>query len=305
MNPQRKGPTVTAAFLVAGTLAVGLAGCSPSTVVEVPEQLQASLLAIGSLPPELELAQRMVIRTCMAEAGFELPFDSSPPHDTGGALIVMEGLFSSEESARAAGYRSTRIDEVGPIDLYEANLSSSQATEYRVAYSGGDDADEARITLGNGTIVGRSTEGCTAEADIAVFGSVENTLKAQNFINEVLAQAATYVSEIGGELAPILTDYQTCMADVGIAVDGLNAADVAATEFGKYRSVSEPPSAEEQTMAANDYECQTESGIASKLNEIFLSKSSAWVVQNEGTIIGTREIVDEAKQRAQSIIAAA
>lgn len=303
MNYSRNSPTVrVAAITVATALAVGLGACTSSETVPVPEQLRSNLAALATLPPELELAHRVVTRTCMLKAGFDLPFDSSPPRDFGRTLIAVEGLIASENSARTNGYRTTQADNLSPIDQYEEDLSASEAAEYRLAYSGGDDPQTEMLTLGNGMIVGRSTEGCLAEADIAVYGSVKDTLKAQNFINEVYGQSVTYASDTTSELGPLLAEYKTCMADKGYEVNGLNAAALAAEAFGVYRSASESPSIDEQNMAVSDFQCQTQSGFAEKLDEIFIEKSSVWIVQNEGLIIGTREIIDESKARAQAII---
>ena len=303
MNYLRKSPTVrVAAISVAAALAVGLGACTSRETVPVPEQLQANLVDLVTLPPELELAHRVVARTCMSKAGFDLPFDSSPPRDFGGTLIAVEGLISSEDSARTIGYRTTQTDQLSPIDQYEEDLPASEAAEYRLAYFGGDDPETEMLTLGNGTIVGRSTEGCLAEADIAVYGSVKNILKAQNFINEVQGQSVNYASETTSALGPLLAEYKTCMADQGYEVNGLNAAKLAGETFGVYRSASQAPSIDEQNMAVSDFQCQAQSGIAKKLDEIFIEKSSVWIVQNEGLIIGTREIVDESKDRAQAII---
>jgi hypothetical protein len=288
--------------MLIGALAAGLSGCASPAAVPVPEQLRSNLLALASLPPELELAHRVVARSCMSEAGFDLPFDSSPPRDFGGTLIGVAGLFSSEESARATGYASTVKDLPALIDQYEEDLSAAEGEKYRLAYFGGDDAKMASLTLANGSIVERSAEGCTAEADIAVYGSVEDTLKAQNFVNEVQAQSAAYASETSADLGANIDEYKTCMSSAGYSVNGLNASEVAASTFGKYRSPSEAPSAEEQDMAASDFACQKKTGISVKLDEIFLKKSSTWIVQNEGLIIGTREIVEASRIRARAII---
>ena len=300
MIPDRSFRLVMVAAVVSSLLSI--AGCSSESPVEVPEELKVDLTSLAKAPPELEIAHRAVLNRCMHAAGFDLPFDSSVDRDRGATLIGVAGIFSSLESAKALGYQSTQVEEAAPIDKYEASLPASSAAAYRVAYSGGEGAKEVSLTLSSGTVVSRSTEGCFARADVAVYGSVKNRLKVESFMNEVWAQSVSYVADTDTALQNLFPKYHRCMLDAGYEIEAFGADKLAKQRFGAYRSANQQPSAEEQRMAGTDYTCQRRTGFAGALNTIFLQKSSTWILQNEGLILGSRELTDAAKARANEII---
>ena len=282
------------------SLGAGLASCSPAEpAVPISTDARSALLSLSTMPSDLTVAHNLARRSCMQTAGFEVPYDSTVGGRPRAALIGIDGLFASEKDARSYGYNTT-VSAEGIEDTYRNSLSAERQAAYDEA-SFGDPEKFESIMLSNGAESSRGTEGCVAEADRAVYGSVRNALDVMEFINEANAQTAQFYDDAESAVRSGMDDYESCMAEAGVTVDGLNASSIAEERFGAYRSSSETPNAEEQALAVTDYTCQQEAKFADSLNTVFIDKAGAWIVQNEEYILSVREKMDSAMQNTVRI----
>lgn len=286
--------------MVAG-LAVLLGGCSGGDPVSVSPDARAAITALASPPSELDVAHGLVVRDCLRDAGFELPLGASGAERERAALVGVQGLFASAGNAAAVGYESTVRPEPSPIERFEGALSASEAERFDATYRGSGDEQE-RITLESGAVIGRNSDGCRAEADRAVYASVSNALLIQSFVNEINALVGDSLGQISGALEASLPEYQSCMREAGVDVSGLGAEEVAVELFGEYRSPGMPPSAAEQALARTDFACQEQAGLAETVNAEFVARASAWIVENEGYILSTNELLQDSVKRATELI---
>lgn len=286
---------------IAAGLALFLSGCAGGGSVPVSPDARAAIAALASPPSELDTAHAIAVRDCLHSAGFELPFGAAGAARERAALVGVQGLFASAENAATVGYETTMRSEPSPIERFEATLSGPEAERFDVAYRGTGDQQE-RITLSSGAVIGRNSDGCRADADRAIYGSVSDALLIQSFVNEVNALVGDSLSEISGALEAGLPEYQTCMSEAGVVVQGLGAEEVALERFGEYRSSGVPPSEAEQTLARTDFGCQEQAGLAEAVNAKFVDLASAWIVENEGYILATDELLRDSLARATELI---
>lgn len=293
---------LTTAIVSAVSLTVGLSACSAGTPqVAVPPNVKSALVAAATLPPDLAIAQGLVQRACLSTKGFVVPFDSSVPSTARPSLIGVEGLFASEENARAIGYSSTVTGQRSVIDQFESSLPTAKQKEYALAYFG-DDKHFDSLALGDGTVVTRNSQGCIAESDITVYGSVHNSLVVENFVNELNAQARTFLGDATTTLQDSMGTYEKCMATAGFSVTSLGAGKLAGSKFGKYRAFGSLPNKLEQSMAVTDFKCQAAAGFSAKLNTLFVGKASTWIVENQSHILGIQELVTASLARARAVV---
>lgn len=289
-----------ATSIVALGLAVGASGCVAEPAVIKPD-VKAALLSLSALTPDLAAAHDTVRRECLATHGYELVYNSSVTASSNAALIGVAGLFASESAARDHGYLTTLADDRHPIDIYSESLTPEERETFQKIDFGTDENLQS-VDIGGGATVSRSLDGCFADADRAVYGSVENALKIQNFVNELGGQSQAFLGEAEASLHTPLDNYTTCMSDAGYSVTGLNADQLALDLFGKYRLPGEPPSGDEQELALIDYDCQEKAGFASTLNQVFLDRAASWISENEAHILGLQELLSQSLDRARAIV---
>lgn len=302
MTTSLRGRGVRLAVAVSAvSLMFGLASCASSDPqVPVPEEARSALTALTSQPVDLSIAHTTAWRSCMQTAGFQVPFDSTAGGQRRSALIGVEGLFASEDDARAFGYSSTTGEGEGTLDRFRSSLPPSQQEQYDLAHFGS--GETVQVSLPNGLVVSRSADGCIAEGDKAVYGSVENAIQVGEFVNEVNTESSQFLDEAESSLREVLGTYEDCMSAQGVSVSGLSAGEVAASQFGQYRAYDEAPSADEQALAVTDFSCQVEAGFNEKLDDVFVQNASVWIVENEDRIIALRDLLDESMVRSQQVI---
>ncbi len=297
-------PRLVAVVAAATSLVITTNACSAQFATEtvpVATKTKTALVAISSLPSEISLAHDLVAKTCMAAAGYQLPFDSSAASFSRPTLLGVSGIFESEEQARSTGYQSTLGQASTPLEAFESSLTETELAQYNLEWWG-DPAQMETITLSGGVTVSRSRTGCYAAADAEVYGSVTNGLKLENFVNEINTESARFSQNVTKNIKPQLRQYESCMSDAGYSVRGLNAAELAETRFGTYRTPGEPPTLEEQTMAVTDYRCQETAQLVTTLNELFFAEASAWIATNEANILGVQELLEQATKNAQAVL---
>lgn len=284
------------------SLATTLVGCSmgDSENPQIPPDIRASVVALTQTPPELTQAAFLAARSCLQKSGYAVPYSSTIDVSGMSSLVGLSGLFTSMEAARTYGYPSTLVPSAGPIDSFAESLPEPDRAAFETAYSGPKDAEQIGITLSSGAQVSQAATGCLAEANTAVYGSVEDSLLLSNFVNEVYAQLD--VSDILAAVMADMPEYEACMSNAGYHVSKLDAGDLAEVTFGRYRAMGTPPSAAEADMAATDAGCQVEAGLIDDANEVFFTTARDWILANQGQIVARQESLTAALARAQSII---
>lgn len=283
------------------TMTVLMIGCSSGDgTITVPEQTRESIVALTQTPPELSQATFLAARQCLQSKGYDVPYASAASGNQTASIVGVAGLFASESAATAYGYSSTFRGDPDPISAYETSLPVTDQAKFQTAYSGDPSSEQVSITLTSGAKVSQSAEGCLAEANIAVYGSVATGLKLVNFVNEVYAQVD--ITEVVAVVKTNLNAYHECMSAAGYEISSLNAADVAVSKFGRYRGAGDPPSADEKTMASKDAGCQAKSGLITDTNKSFFTTAASWITTHEGQIAAQQEALTQAKQKAQKII---
>lgn len=288
---------------VAAGLALLLTSCAPPDLPDVPPDIRAALVALASPAPELDVAHSLVVRSCLADEGFQLPFDSTAGSESRASLVGIQGLFASVETAQATGYVDTVSGELAGIDAFEQDLSGADRQSFAIAYRGSDTISES-VTLESGAVISRNSDGCFAKADVAVYGSVQNSLLVDSFVNEINAIAGDSLGPIADAVTAQLGVYESCMQDAGFDVQGLNAGTIALEMFGVYRAYGAEPSDDEQAMARTDYLCQEKARLAETANTELLRYAGEWVVANESYILTTNEVLAQALERANDLIRA-
>ncbi|WP_217181064.1 hypothetical protein [Streptomyces sp. AC495_CC817] len=298
-------PTRLAVASIAMVGAVGVfTGCAAQQV-EVPADVRAALASVSVLPADLYMAHGIVVNRCLNEAGFDIPFDASASltNATRHVAVGVVGVFPSEQSARANGYNTTFENEgATSLEDYQSSLSAGEQAKFDEALWGPEDAPRETLVVDNGMEFGKSTVGCAAEGDDAVYGSVRGAMMLELFTNDVSAQTQTYRGDFDATLKALMPEYESCMSEAGYDVEGLTAPQVAEAAFGRYRETGAGPSAEEQKMAVADFQCQDSVQLSEKLNDLFVERASAWLVENEDRILELSEHLDESLDRAQGII---
>ena len=286
------------------TVITALASCA-APQVEVPPDVRAAIASLSVLPSDLYIAHGIVTTDCLNDAGFDVPFDASASltNVTRHVAVGIVGVFPSEQSAHDYGYNTTFAEDAyTSMDSYQAALPEPDRVAFDEAMWGPEGSPAETVTLDNGMEFGKSTVGCAAEADKAVYGSVRGAMELELFTNDVSTQTSNHRGDFDAALQTLMPPYEECMAEAGYRVQGLNAPEVAESTFGRYRPSGAAPSQEEQQMAVADYRCQETVGLATALNTVFVEKASVWLTENEDRILQLRESLQGALDRAQEVI---
>ncbi|TPW77787.1 hypothetical protein [Schumannella soli] len=297
----RKKQHAIAGLVIVGVAVVGLAGCS-APAVKVPANVRAAVEDLSNLPPDLSIAHSIQTSECLQALGWDVGFDTTALSTTRNTLIGVVGVFPSEDSARNVGYGTTFKDTAdGVFDQFEITLDAADKDRFDVDLRGTGDKVE-KYAVASGQEFSKNSDGCLAQADVEVYGSVRDAMSIELFVNDVTSQASGYRDGVNGELGKLMPAYQQCMKTAGYKVEGLRAAELAASKFGKYRDIGQAPSTQEQDLAVTDYRCQTKAKIASTLEALFIEKSSGWLTKNKDRILGLRETLDKSLERSQKLI---
>lgn len=279
-----------------------MTGCASGSEdsLTISTQTKDSIEALIQMPPELSQASFLVARDCLRQQGYEVPYASAVSGNATGSVVGIAGLFPDRAVAANYGYSSTTKGELDPMTAFEASLRKAEQGKFHAAYVGTDDAKQVSITLGSGAKVSQSGEGCLAKANTEVYGSVKKGLQLANFVNEVYAQVDT--DKVVSVIKKDIGTYEQCMAAAGYQVKMLNARDLAAQKFGKYRSAGDPPNTAEKTMVTTDADCQTKAGLIRDTNALFFDTAAAWITAHESEITARQEALTQAEREAKKII---
>lgn len=284
-----------------GLAASGVSGCASTGSEEVSPGMVEAAGALANIPPEIEIAQALLVQDCVRQAGFDMPFDSSASRSNPVAFGIAN-VFDSADQAKRLGYSSTISQGDGAEDTWVESLSAQDRERYYSVLLGPEDAEQGSIKSPNGVEVSFPKEGCIAEARTQLYGSAEDAAAFYQLINEYLA-AAHDGSEIRkSRLAPLVPTYEECMRDQGYDVEALGAQKLAEQLFGTYRSPGDPPSTDEQELAVQDFHCQQSIELQTVLAEAFAQSASDWIKANQGKLLSMQEKIKEVKKRAIQVI---
>ncbi len=290
-------------IMVAGLgLVLLLAGCTGTTDTgDSSEETLDAASTLTAFPPEISIAQALSVQECVRAAGLNMPFDSDAAQSTP-LSYGLSNLFASADEARRTGYATTISDGTDVVSEWEKSLSSSDREKYYSALLGPDGSEQIEVSLDNGMKLSTSKEGCIAEAQTALYGSVEDALAFTGLVNEYLSTAGDAGNERDAQVSALAPDYEKCMYAQGYDVTDFDAPALAQELFGTYRAPGEAPSPEEQALAEADFDCQTEVDLRATVASTFASQSADWLKANEGRLLAMQEELKLVKQRAVDII---
>jgi hypothetical protein len=230
-----------------------------------------------------------------------MPFDSGSAQSAPLAF-GLSNVFESPDEARRLGYASTMDDDGDLVSEWEESLSGADREGYYRALLGPEGAEQAVVTLPNGMEMSTSKAGCIAEAQVELYGSVDNALAVNALVNEYLSQASDGATDRDAQLTNLAPAFEKCMREQGFEVSGLGVSVLAGEMFGTYRSPGQSPSEAEQALAAADYACQQEIDLGGVLAESFAHTARDWLRANEGRLLAMQEELKLVEDRAMTMI---
>ncbi len=301
--------------MAAGAVVALLSACSGSSNPSVQPAVKAATVNLFEQPVQLPWAAAKATAACMAEHGFEYPpytvFDSTEEPGTQSISAFAARPLTLQEAQRdGCGDRITRGGDGDVVFATEAvhdylqTLPPAERKRYWQAQEPNDN-EYVQYELNGGTVASVATEGCIAEGRKAVYGSVENALRLQEFGNEILPFTSEAVES--DEVQDAADEYAGCMEAEGYQVATPGQALQQATErFAGGLDGVAPAKASpaERSMAVADAICQQRSSINAVMEDQLFVAASDWLNENEGQILGYAELQRDALKRAQRILAA-
>jgi hypothetical protein len=263
-----------------------VSGCSgaPGATEELPIQDVSLLVASAQRTMGIETAaENVLIRDCMAQAGFEFYLPDAGAVDPGvgeGAFILFVNEIS-EDSAVKSGYGAyvdspffgglTFEQQVSDDAEFAASaqahnseyyfsLSPDDQQAYEIAFDGGPDGE--RVTLEDG--MGIPAEGCIADSARDVLG--DERFDVYLMFNKVQRLMSQLDLEGDPEYDPAFGSWQACMADGGYEFDSVTDAISAGVAL---RGDAVQPTALEIDQAVTDARCQAEADLPGATQRAF------------------------------------
>ncbi|WP_148286297.1 hypothetical protein [Curtobacterium sp. B8] len=276
-----------------------LSGCAADST-GVSESLRVATKNAATPREELTAATDLLTAKCLDQDGFKVPTVAAPVYEVRPSITGYTGLFTSTAEAKREGYGTTiKAPSAAPLDSYRATLSGQDRKRFDRALLG-DPKDVVKITLSNGATASKPSGGCSGRALEAVYGSVKDELRVEVIQNEILMLATNPAIERA--LRERLPQYQRCMAQRGVGVTGLNAAETVGASLGQYRQPGEAPSSHESKLAAEDAGCQARAKLSSTLDSALYETAQTWLRDHHEQIQRASSIVDDAAPKAAFIL---
>ena len=235
----------------------------------------------------------MIAVQCMRARGYDMPVSLAASSANVGGYADVSAIFQSEEEAVVTGYPFATVDYGQGIDEFDAYAKTLSETE----------RDRFNKDLGgDGGDLQDNPSACFLQAYEAVYGSFEQYAQLAGTFNEYSAKKTKSTLEDKDVGKAISERYMPCMASAGYEVNGLRAEDIAATEFGVYRTWNDPPGEGERALAAQDFECQRQAGLTDALDAALERTAGRWMVENEAVLLERHERLQEAMERAKGVI---
>lgn len=255
----------------------------------------------------LLVAEYSVTRSCMAQRGFSYPsprafrrviVERSHRRDLIGHWIPT--LRFAQRNGFGLRIRSVEDDGGGTAQLraYAKSLSPGVRSRFWGAL---DDSSGPSISirLSDGTSVSAAARGCVAEAREAVYGSVVDALRLQEFANEIRALHVAYWRD------PVVKTatgaYLGCLAALGYRFTDPDAfLNHAQALFGA--SESRPVTRAERRMAVAEARCSASSGVYDAIDRVVWAGVSRWVAVNVERVLYLEKVRRLAIQRARALL---
>ncbi|OXM59119.1 hypothetical protein [Amycolatopsis vastitatis] len=233
--------TSTTTLLV--TLAALAAGCAAQPTAPAPD---AQLL---------HDAEQLVLRDCMAKAGFEYRITPPPSvPDQREFLYVVDDV----EWARKHGYGSDiqrRLDAFRADDPNQRYLRSLPADRRTAAVAAANGTKPVGLTAKapDGLTVSRSDQGCRTEVFRELYGDPQTWFQTSTTVNALKAMRVERVNADPAYVAA-LVPWSSCVHSAGY--DAKNPTELRAGQPGQLAF------ADEQRMAVAEADCAVHTGLA-------------------------------------------
>lgn len=216
------------------------------------------------------VARDRLIGNCMREAGFDWIESTYVPDPD--FLARRYGLLDIDW-ARENGYRSSDyLNSDEPMEADNLPQNPSEQTAYLLALDGPPASTQDSVPMTspiNGDAFGSLflTGGCSGEANVEIFGSVDayvdytrSDLAVQLMAEEALSRALSDQPVLDAE-----RHWAQCMTSKGYAFQTMSDLQAYAEENGL--GLSDLPTPDETSLAAADVECRLSSSYAAILNQ--------------------------------------
>ncbi|WP_105974018.1 hypothetical protein [Streptomyces geranii] len=249
-----------------------LTACGPGDVA-APSGPAAPAAADATFPRQattdelvtLRRAEDILVRRCMARAGFRLPTAPEPAR-TGTEPPPMALVLADVPWAREHGYGS-RVRTPGETDRLRANdpvgdylraLTPQRRGEALRAWQGGG-VDTVEVTLPDGATTGRSTRGCTSEARGELYGDFRTWFGADS-VDRGVTSLAMSRAQSDPTYTKALRRWSDCVARRGLPHESPGALRAALGDTA--------PVAKEVEYAVTEASCAMDSGLAAVAGDV-------------------------------------
>jgi hypothetical protein len=292
-----------------GALAL-VAGIGVSILAAAPNRQAATDGPAPALPRDatgaevrlLGEAEAALTAACLRRQGFQFP--STAGLAGSDAVAVSSTRFpyvvDDPEWARTHGYQSDRTADDRALaaaadrnEQYVRTLSASRRAVLAGALNGNGPQDPGpTVRLPNGTVVGHSSHGCTAEAETALYGDFGRWFPAKTFVQalprmwhgQVLADPR-YTAAVRG--------WANCMHDAGYPY-----ADPAAAHAAFLDTVRPQPGPAELRTATAEASCAVRTGLGDAARRLEAQYRDALLDRYRSEVITERQLVLAAIPRA-------
>jgi hypothetical protein len=283
MRRSRVAIAVAAALALFGSVAffsdaTEAAGTSPVSV-EAASALPLEHLVDDESERALFEARQLLLRDCMAGAGFEYPtveYVSDP-------VLPRYGIDDGQLAA-SAGY-----------DFYDVLLADwppAPALDTSAGWEGaffGDWESRYVVPSGNGEIVSRPGSGCIWESDLVLYGADPSAHFALTLAYQGVRGEASDRFFADPERAEVVAEWSVCMADSGYDIGELY-------ETSTLRTEADPAA---KAAAVTDAQCKDELDLVQRLIQIESAIQATVLADNadlvEDWLTSTESSVDNAK----------
>lgn len=241
-----------------------------------------------------EAAVDLLIRSCMAQQGFEYSVGST---EYAAAAITSDAEFSwalSVEEAQTLGYGRwldplAAVHGQSEMELYFLSLDPGTQREFdRALFGNGDTASHDEIEL--------LTGGCLSQARAEVRGNQDPRNQSLLMQIETLALEVRRRLSLEDDYVDAMRSWKACMAKHGY--DFSDPSDPVAYALSEYREVSDgvgpnrgagSSTAEERELATLDAGCRESSQVAATLARLSAHVEHEVLLENEHLVLAWNE----------------
>lgn len=289
--------------LIAGAALSMLAGCSSDDPSRAPEQEKTVSWEMPAKPypnvrdqmhalfagsgTRLSAIEELVWR-CM-RAKNQTYVKVPPLKRDANPTMTPPGYGQSVAEARGGYPDRAEQDDTRP-DPYQ-DQTDAQRQAWGEAFFGPESAPQIRVTLPNGSQVETSSQGCLAEAQKQVYGSLEEMLKTENFAGSLPLEALNRAAA-DPKLRTLNASWSSCMTEKGQT--GLTDPAEARARAAK--------SGDGAAIAVADAQCEEELDYAGQREDLEDRYLTAALMHYETEVTAIQETNRAALARARKIL---